>query len=378
MSSFDVARSDHLHDRVRAFIDQSMKGETPRDTFDALAVEIAVHQAASGSGVERLFAARNLEPSRLREASSIPAVPTDVFKVHRVACHAPELDRTVFFTSGTTVGTQGRLHLRRTGTYRHAARVWGRHMLFPDALRLHWILLAPPYASHPSSSLGFMLDDFGGTFGASVTWAVHNDRLELDAVLAAVERARSDAAPIIVAGASFAFVHLLDDLGTRTIPLGERGRVMQTGGFKGRSREVDATTLRRSLASAFELPVELVVAEYGMTELGSQAYEGCLRKALQLGEPQSSPDVFLAPPWMRVHAVDPVSLEQIPPGQTGIARIEDLTNVDSAVAVQTADRVQCCEGGFRLLGRAAGAPPRGCSIGVDEILGQLSPEGFEP
>ena len=66
---------------------------------------------------------------------------------------------------------------------------------------------------------------------------------------------------------------------------------------------------------------------------------------------------------------DPTTLEPAPEGADGIARIEDLLNVDSAFAVLTADRVRRVEGGFELLGRAPGAPPRGCSIALDEMLG---------
>jgi hypothetical protein len=100
-----------------------------------------------------------------------------------------------------------------------------------------------------------------------------------------------------------------------------------------------------------------------MTELSSQFYEGTLRDA-------STPaGVYLEPPWARVVPVDPESLQPVPYGEVGIARIEDLMNVDSAFAVLAADRVRRVEGGFELLGRWPGAAPRGCSIAVDEILG---------
>jgi hypothetical protein len=78
--------------------------------------------------------------------------------------------------------------------------------------------------------------------------------------------------------------------------------------------------------------------------------------------------VFVEPPWARVIPVDPETLAPVGDGEIGIARIEDLMNVDSAVSVLAADRVRRVEGGFELLGRAPGAPPRGCSIAVDEML----------
>ena len=363
LASFDLQTSRQLHDRVRRFIDDHMAERQPVDSFDALAVGLARHQHACRTGVERLYPARGVDVRSIDRASQVPAVPTDVFKLRRVACHPPALDEVVFLTSGTTLGTRGRHAVRDTETYRRGARAWASRMLYPDTDMLHWVILAPPYEEAASSSLGFMLDDLSKVAGSSVTWAVRGGRMEVGAIERAVETSMGDGRPIIVAGASFAFVHLLDALGGRQLPIGPGGRVMQTGGFKGKSRVVDGATLRDDVARALGVEPEKVVSEYGMTELGSQAYEGRLR----LGQGGAA-DVFLAPPWMRVTAVHEESLEPVEEGAVGIARIEDLTNVDSAVAVQTADRIRVCDGGFRLLGRTEGSTPRGCSIGIDEIL----------
>jgi hypothetical protein len=143
---------------------------------------------------------------------------------------------------------------------------------------------------------------------------------------------------------------------------------MQTGGFKGRSREVAPDELRRRVGETFGVRTDLVVGEYGMTELSSQLYEGTLAGVLGFGPPVEH-GVYFAPPWVRVDAVDPVSLDALPPGEVGIARIVDLANVDSAVAIQTADRVRVAGGGVEILGRLPGAAPRGCSLAVDEMLG---------
>jgi hypothetical protein len=137
---------------------------------------------------------------------------------------------------------------------------------------------------------------------------------------------------------------------------------MQTGGFKGRSREVAPDELRRAVARAFAIDERAVVGEYGMTELSSQFWEGTWV------DPAARRDVYVEPPWARVVPVDGETLEPVPDGSVGIARIEDLANVDSAWAVLAQDRVRRVPGGFELLGRSAGAPPRGCSIAIDEML----------
>src|SRR5262249_34266372 len=97
--------------------------------------------------------------------------------------------------------------------------------------------------------------------------------------------------------------------------------------------------------------------EYGMTELSSQFYE------------DQGGGTYVDPPWARVVPVDPETLEPVAEGDIGIARVEDLLNVDSAFAILTADRARRVPGGFQLLGRSPGAPPRGCSIALDEMLG---------
>jgi hypothetical protein len=142
---------------------------------------------------------------------------------------------------------------------------------------------------------------------------------------------------------------------------------MQTGGYKGKSREVDGAELRTEIARVFGIPRRSVVSEYGMTELSSQFYERTLFD-------ETAPEgLFAEPPWARVVPVDPETLEPVADGEVGIAKIIDLLNVDSAVSVLTQDRVRRASDGFELLGRAPGAPPRGCSIAMDEILGRTGP-----
>lgn len=356
--------SEELHERVRA----AMEGEIAGELFDELACEIARFQAARCGAVGRLMRTRGVDPGELREAAWIPAVPTDVFKLTRVAAHEASADEVVFRTSGTTVGARGSHGLRTTATYRAGALRFGEQMLVPDRPRgLRALLLMPPPSEAPDSSLGFMCADFAKHFADGGRWFMGGGRLDRSGLAAAIEEARRAGAPVLLLATSFALVYLLDELAGTALPLPPGSRVMQTGGFKGRTREVAADELRHSLAGAFELDPRAIVSEYGMTELSSQCYEGALRGALGLG-PSLPEGVLVAPPWMRVSPVDPVTLAPVKRGEVGIARIVDLANVDSAVAVQTQDQVREVEGGFVLLGRLPGAPPRGCSLAVEEIF----------
>jgi hypothetical protein len=186
------------------------------------------------------------------------------------------------------------------------------------------------------------------------------------AIIAASERAKA----LLLLGTAFALVRLLDDLDGARLPLPGGSVVMQTGGFKGKSREVSMVELRSQLSDVFQLPATRIVGEYGMTELTSQLYEATLAGSeLCALHPNAAPGVYFEPPWLRVTPVDPVSLTPVAAGTAGLARFVDLGNVDSAVSVVTQDLVRRHEGGIQLLGRQPGAPARGCSLAIEALLG---------
>lgn len=339
-------------------------------TFDALATDLARYQAAHAPGFARLCRARGVDPARLVRADEIPPVPTDVFKLARVATFDPSETRATFRTSGTTIGARGTHEMRDPSTYDAAALAFGRRWLARDiASPVPVVVLAPRPEVLPDSSLGHMCASFVRAFGEPAspeqTWLVDGDVIDVGAFDERVAVALAKQQPLLVLATSFALVHFLDALGDDTFALPAGSRVMQTGGFKGKSREVSAAELRAELARVFSIPERSIVAEYGMTELSSQFYERTLF------DPAAPHGHFAEPPWARVVPVDPETLAPVGGGEVGIAKIIDLMNVDSAVAVLTQDRVRRLpEGGFELLGRAPGAPSRGCSIAVDELLGK--------
>lgn len=363
-SSVSRATSIALHARVQDFIVACEKGEAP-ESFDGLACDLARFQATHVPAIARLQRARAIDPRALRHADEIPAVPTDVFKLARLAVHGPEDDERVFRTSGTTVGQRGEHPVRDTATYALGAAAHGRRMLWPDRVPIRVLVLGPSPQASPDSSLGFMCALFGQMFSSGARHYLHDDVLDEAALARDIS---ASALPVLLLGTSFAFVHLIDRLGGRTLPLPAASRVMQTGGFKGKSRVVEASELLAGIATTFAVAEASIASEYGMTELSSQCYEGSVRASLGFGAPLAR-GVHVAPPWMRVSAVDGETLQPVAPGEVGLARMVDLANVDSAVAVQTQDRVRLVEGGFELLGRAPGAPPRGCSLATDEMLG---------
>lgn len=366
MSAEKKAESDRLHERVRAFVAAFEAGKDMPESFDALACDIGRFQAKHVAGFARLVRARGLDSAKWTRAGEIPAVPTDAFKHARVSAFDEDETPVVFRTSGTTVGARGAHFFRTTETYDRGALAFGKWALGHGVEKFsRVVVLGPSPRELPDSSLTHMIDLFareiGGNTDEKTTYFLSDgifDLVTLDE-LAATALMREDA-PFLVLGTSFAMVHLLDALDEAPFRLPAKTRLMQTGGFKGKSREVDAPKLRKDLARALRIEEKDIVSEYGMTELSSQFYEQTARG--------KSHGVYAEPPWARVVPVDPETLEPVKEGEVGIARILDLANVDSAVAVLAADRVRRVDGGFELLGRAAGAPPRGCSITIEEMM----------
>jgi hypothetical protein len=155
---------------------------------------------------------------------------------------------------------------------------------------------------------------------------------------------------------------LLDELSDagRSLPLPPGSRVMETGGFKGRTRIVGREELYARSAAAFAIDEAAIVAEYGMTELSSQYYDSPASR-------WSNKRIKLPVPWLRPIVVD-VSGNPLPTGIVGAIRHVDCANRSSAVAIQTEDLGVITADGLLLLGREEGAALRGCSLDAEDLL----------
>jgi hypothetical protein len=135
--------------------------------------------------------------------------------------------------------------------------------------------------------------------------------------------------------------------------------VIETGGYKGRSRELAKGELHRLISERLGVPAPHIVCEYGMSELSSQAYDITASSARP-----ASPVTrhFHFPPWARAQVISPETGREVADGETGLLRVFDLANVFSVMALQTEDLAVRRGTGFELLGRARLAEPRGCSL----------------
>ncbi len=346
---------------VCALIDRLADGTRDDAARDALIEAVCAAQA------ERVAAyARFLRAERRRPQGRLPALPTDVFRFTRVAGHQAYEDVRVFRTSGTTSGQRGEHPVCDLSVYDRAAQAGARYALFPDRPRMRLLTLAPTDSELPDSSLSYMVARFQEWFadeGSEYVWL--DGVLDVPALEAALLRACDERVPVALLGTSFAFVHAEDAL-QRRFSLPEGSRIMQTGGYKGRSRSVEPSEMLALLSARYGVAEPFIVEEYGMTELSSQLYGTTLRQAL-LGQPVG-PRRLWTPGWVRAQPIDPLSLEIVARGTTGVLRIDDLANVHGVSAIQTADLAKAHPDGLTLLGRASDAVARGCSIAVDEFL----------
>jgi hypothetical protein len=236
-----------------------------------------------------------------------------------------------------------------------------RGMLAGTQQRLRYVLLVPNPAERPQSSLGYMMRKVAEVFGdGNASWYLDGDVLHVDRLLDDMRNVRDDETPICIAGTAFAFVNLLDELEARAVTslrLPAGSRIMETGGFKGRTRVVQRSELYARLAALFSLAEDRIVAEYGMTELTSQYYD----------DPRTAPRVKHSAPWLRPRVVGPDG-KTLPHGIVGALVHVDLANRSSCVAVQTEDLgVATPDGGIILIGREHGAELRGCSLDAEQL-----------
>lgn len=242
-------------------------------------------------------------------------------------------------------------------------------MLFPDVETMQLVMLAPGEDAAPDSSLDYMLARFAEWFGTECVWVWRHGALDLARLTDRLRSAEASGEPVAVLGTSFAFVHAEDGLGDRRFELPPGSRVMQTGGYKGRSREVDPGALLAAISTRFGVDATWIINEFGATELSSQMYETTIREHI---DGTCGPRRLWVPPWVRATPVDPDTLDPVEGDAVGILRIDDTANLDSICCIQTADLARRVDDGIVVLGRAAGATPRGCSLAADQALGGRS------
>jgi len=346
--------------QLRSFMGCSLAPEYPdaEEEFTRLALALFAAQREAVPIYRELCERRNIRPGSIEQWRQIPALPARAFKEFEVSSIPPGERTRLFHSSGTAGQTPSRHfhNAQSLSLYESSLLPWfKRHFLAAQPAPMKLFFLTPEAA--PNSSLVHMFTTVRRAFGApgsAFTGRLNADGswgLDIEQTLAAVREAIGENTAIGLLGTAFSFVHLLDHLQAAGKPfaLPKASRVMETGGYKGRTREVPRALLRKMLFKFLGVPPTQVVAEYGMSELSSQAYE-------------DAAGVFQFPPWARPLVISPETGAEVADGETGLLRVFDLANIGSVMAVQTEDLAARHGAGFQLLGRAAASEPRGCSL----------------
>jgi hypothetical protein len=354
------------------------------ERFDELARALFAFQFEHCEPYGRFCARRGRTPATVVSWREIPPIPSGAFKELALRSFPAEATVKVFRTSGTSAARRGELHLDTLALYEASVLPSFVLHLLPELVqgasadtspgaRPRLRVLAPAPQEAPDSSLSHMFGVLLRALGAQEVigpsgFDVARGELQFEAWLRALEEATAHPAPVAICGTAFAFVHALDELVRRGVRLSlpPGSRVMETGGFKGRGRELSREELYALIERHLSIPPVRVVNQYGMTELASQFHDSVLRFP---GAPRRK----LAPPWARVRLIDPVTGDEVSTGEVGVIVLYDLGNTGSVCAIETADLGRALADGFEVLGRVPGAEARGCSLAADELFSPLAP-----
>lgn len=332
--------------------------------FDQQALALFAHQFQHNLPFQRFCQQRGKTLRTVRSWRDIPAVPISAFKALTLSCIPADQAERTFMTSGTTQAEiKGKHHHPSLAVYDASMlRNFRQRFMAGSSERIRMGILFPDETLLPNSSLAHYLALAVREFGTGAShYVLTQQGLDTARVIAELEHAEQTGEPYALLGASYSFVHLLDALQRlgKTFRLPAGSRVLDTGGFKGQSREMTPDAFYDALSAALGVPRTACINMYGMTELSTQFYDDGNAVC---------PPVKSGPHWIRSRVVDPVSGRDLPEGTTGVLVHHDLAHFNCASAILTEDAGVMVEGGFRLLGRVDGADSKGCSVAVEEFL----------
>jgi Acyl-protein synthetase, LuxE len=350
----------HLSSELRSFMSRSLAPEfsATEEEFNRLALALFAFQREAVPVYRAVCERRKASPETVRDWNQIPSLPTSAFKEYEVS-NIPAEERICEFHSSGTTGQVPSRHFHSAESlslYETSLLPWfQRHFFSNQPAPMKLLFLTPEMAPHSSlvhmfvtvrRHFGTPASAFTGGVGANGSW-----NLDFDRTLAIVREAVGENQPLGLLGTAFSFVGLLDHLQStgKRFALPKGSRIMETGGYKGRTRTMSKVQLRQMFSKFLGVPSSGILGEYGMSELSSQAYD-------------NSAGIFHFPPWTRAQVISPESGAEVSEGETGLLRIFDLANIGSVMAVQTEDLATRRGEGFDLVGRAAFAEPRGCSL----------------
>jgi hypothetical protein len=333
------------------------------DVFNSLALTIFAYQFEHNQPFAKFVKARGKTPRTVKLWTDIPAVPINAFKTLDLSCCPINDANAVFMTSGTSLGgRRGKNYHRTLSIYDASMRHNFAERFMVGLTRVDMGILFPTAEMMPNSSLAHYLNLAVQECGTpESSYLIGEDGIDFDRLISELTNAEKTGRAYFLLGASFSLVHALDEFKRRgqrvCLPAGSR--ILDTGGFKSQSRELELDEFYDLLSQTFGVPRSQCINMYGMTELSTQFYDN--------GN-DICPSVKSGPHWIKTQVVNPLTGVTVAKGEIGVLAHTDLANFNCVTTILTEDSGIETEDGFLLLGRAVGSQAQGCSMAVDEFL----------
>ena len=307
--------------------------------FTDLALEIFHFQATNNAVYKDYLKYLNIETSAIKKLEDIPYLPIELFKTQEVICEPN--NRRVTYSSSGTGGVQSKHIVHDLSIYEDSF-IKGFEYFYGDIKDYTVLALLPSYMERTGSSLIYMCEKLIQLSKREESGFYLNEHELLFKTLTKLE---AENKKTLLIGVSFG---LLDFTENYSLEL-KNTVVMETGGMKGRRKEMIREELHEILGTGFGM--QKIHSEYGMTELLAQAYS-------------KGNSLFKCPPWMKVSCRDtndPLSVNKTKGG----INIIDLANVHSCSFIATQDLGRIHENGdFEVMGRFDSSDIRGCNLMV--------------
>lgn len=279
-------------------------------------------------------------PSEINKIADIPFLPIQFFKSHQVLCQDKPIIKT-FTSSGTTGNTTSKHHISDLSLYENSFNS-GFEAVYGPIEDYVVLALLPSYLEREGSSLIYMVDAFINRSKHAESGFYLNNLTALKEQLIAMDKSGKK---VLLIGVSFALLDLVESYNFQL----KNTIIMETGGMKGRRKELIRQELHSRLKAGFG--VDHIHSEYGMTELLSQAYS-------------QGHGLFKCPSWMKVLTREPEDALSIQSyGKTGGLNIIDLANLNSCAFIATQDLGKVHQDGtFEIIGRFDSSDIRGCNL----------------
>ncbi len=312
-----------------------------QDDFQETALDIFKYQADNNIVYRDFISLLGLNPGTVGSLKHIPFLPAAFFKDHKII--TGDLPAAIIFESSGTSGISASKHYVVEPALYEESFLKTFNLFYGDPAEFFIAALLPSYTERKNSSLVYMVD---GLIKISAYPESGFYRDNISELLAHIRAAKKKHRKILLIGVSFALL----DLAEKYHPDLSGIFIMETGGMKGRRKEITRGEMHSLLKRNFK--VGSIHSEYGMTELLSQSYS-------------KGDGIYFTPPWMKIFIrdpQDPLSLI-VEPGRTGGINVIDLANIHSCSFIATDDLGKVHEdGSFEVLGRLDSTDIRGCNL----------------